>query len=101
VITASTAIYDNTALQSKSSVHEQSNSMHDVEDSNWCFWQQMEFKMQENRNRFSEKYYASSEGNLQNKRNQLYIYDFFFWMTTYVNILLNNTLFQTKNTRKT
>jgi hypothetical protein len=36
VTTASTAIYDDTELQSESSESEQSNSMHDVKDENCC-----------------------------------------------------------------
>jgi hypothetical protein len=39
VTTASTAIYDDTELQSESSGGEENDSVRDVEDENLCFWE--------------------------------------------------------------
>jgi hypothetical protein len=65
VTAASTAIYNDTDLQSESGGSEQSDSMRDVEDENYCVSGKTDcIRNGRKRDRFSEKYDVGSKGEL-------------------------------------
>jgi hypothetical protein len=52
--------------------------MHDIEDENLCVWKNsLDLKWKKKGQIFRKKDYASSKGELQNKRNPLDIYEYF------------------------